>query len=149
MPTKKLPVCSICKAVCTPTHGGCTSGYGINRQGRKVCFACCAKVDLKAMQETGNDSKVILYLDMTKGTLTVGNWPGTLTFPVLRQKISRNNWGAKRTDVWFRVPTGKGYDSLWHGVQVGEWSQVVRCRRNKMRQAIVNPHNMILIPSKV
>ena len=99
----------------------CTTGYGIDADNKKICFACCAINDAKSMRETG---KATLYYH--GGQVT--NWPGTLKLPVLAVKYSRNNWGSKRTDFWFDFEGVR-----WHGVQVGENSELARCHARKFR----------------
>lgn len=96
-----------------------------------VCYPCCGKHDEKEMRETG---RAVLYLSDVAGAdprgscrdrLRVSNWPGSLSLPVLAVRASRNNFGAQRTDVWFRH---EGRE--WHGVNVGD-NQILRCRRLK------------------
>lgn len=54
------------------------------------------------------------------------NWPGTLRFRIGGAvRHSRNNFGARRIDVWF---SAQGRE--WHGVNLGD-SQILRCKRLK------------------
>ena len=107
-----------------------TTGYDIGRDGKKVCYACCAKRDIAEMRDTG---RAVLYLTVAGPTTAaplwpvVTNWPGTLRIPVKSRRIGRHNFAGSRTDVWFDGPDGK----RWHGVQLGENSQICRCRRLK------------------
>lgn len=117
------------------TDGG--TGYG-EWNGDKVCYDCCAIRDRKDMTETG---RAVLYLSKanekdtapngfngSKGVSrwVVTNWPGTLRFNAY-VKTGRHNIGRTRCDAWFTGPDGK----QWHGVQIGEWSQICRCKRLK------------------
>lgn len=96
-----------------------------------VCYSCCAEQDKEAMRREG---RIVLYLSDVGGAdprgsirdrLRVTNWPASLSLPVSAVRHSRNNFGAQRTDVWFRF---EGQE--WHGVNVGD-NQILRCRRLK------------------
>ena len=107
-----------------------TTGYGIGRDGKKVCYACCGLRDIADMRATG---RAVLYLTVAGPTAAaplwpvVTNWPGTLRIPVKSRRVGRHNFAGSRTDVWFNGPDGE----RWHGVQLGENSQICRCRRLK------------------
>jgi len=76
------------------------------------------------VSETGD--KLSLYLtERKKGSWFVSNWPGTLRFACSKPKIGRHNIAGRRYDVWFDGPDGH----RWHGVQYGEWTQVLHCRK--------------------
>ena len=45
-------ICCDCGQEIKPATG-CGTGYGIDKEGRKVCYACCGKRDRASMQETG------------------------------------------------------------------------------------------------
>jgi hypothetical protein len=103
------------------------TGYAIVREGgieKKVCYACCALRDLAGMNGTG---RVVLYLTGLPGAQVVTNWPGTLKFPVVSSRKGRHNIAGSREDVYFVDGNGK----RWHGVQLGDFSQICRCRRLK------------------
>lgn len=106
-----------------------TTGYGLDRQQRKVCFDCCGTRDRQSMIDTGHSRHLPLYLSSKDGKYEVTNWPGTLRFKVTRHWTGRHNMGGTRTDVWFVGPDGH----LWHGVQIGEWNQVCHCKRTKQK----------------
>jgi len=101
------------------------TGYGIDRAGNKVCYACCGKRDLADMRETG---RAVLYLteEGPEGTF-VSNWPGTLKMRIRHLRKGSHNIAGSRTDVWFADCDGRE----WHGVQLGEFSQLCRCKRLK------------------
>lgn len=107
----------------------CTTGYGINKHKEKICFECCGIMDEKQMIE---DGKITLYLthDLKMkdkwGNATISNWPGTLKF-LGRVKRGHHNIAHNRYDVWFYGPDGKE----WHGVQYGDNTQILDCKRNK------------------
>jgi hypothetical protein len=63
------------------------------------------------------------------GTWAVTNWPNTLSFPVQRITHDGHNIAGKRYDVWFYGPDGY----VWHGVQYGETTQIVHCKRSSER----------------
>ena len=123
--------CSACKKVKDiPDHGG--TGYGVNRQGRKVCYECCALQDRAAMLKTG---KAVLYLSTDSNPVIPGhnrvvgkvsNWPGTLSFPIYGVRKGNHNIAGVRYDVWFTV-SGEN----WHGTQYGNNTQLIHCKRIK------------------
>lgn len=104
------------------------TGYGENDKGEKICYQCCADEDRKYMIEHGT---AVLYLvendrnDRTKSPYEVVNWPGTLRFRPVYVKKGRHNIARTRTDVWFKGPDGE----RWWGVQYGENTQIIRCKR--------------------
>jgi len=111
---------------------GCTTGYGTDSAGRTFCFACAANLDRATMIRTGHSRNLPLYLSPTSGRRhmgSVGNWPGTLTFHVLRIQEGRHNIAGSRADVWFHGPDGH----VWHGTQYGDWTQIVHCKRTAAR----------------
>ncbi len=100
-----------------------TTGYGIDKQGRKVCYSCCGKRDSTDMSATG---RAVLYLteEGPEGAV-VSNWPGTLKFRVRYKRIGSHNVAGRRVDVWFTDSDGRE----WHGINYGHNSQLCHCRR--------------------
>ena len=100
-----------------------TTGYGIDKQGRKVCYSCCGKRDSADMSATG---RAVLYLteEGPEGAV-VSNWPGTLKFRVRYKRVGSHNLAGRRVDVWFTDSDGRE----WHGVNYGHNSQLCHCRR--------------------
>lgn len=132
MDTFTCKICRLEKPV--QTNGG--TGYAVDNQGQKVCYACCAYVDRQEMVKEG---RIVLYLTCepayfvkhplgrkTRGT--VSNWPGTLTFNC-HTRTGKHNIAGIRYDCWFTGPDG--YE--WYGVGYGENSQIVRCQRTKKK----------------
>ena len=103
-----------------------TTGYGV-MDSLKHCFACCGEFDKDTMAEAQPGDKVYLYL--TKDHVT--NWPGTLKFEILNDSVGRHNWGLNRYDVWFKDHVG----GRWHGVTIGNDTQICHCRKLKHRFA--------------
>jgi hypothetical protein len=102
-----------------------TTGYGLDKSERKICFACCGELDAQTMRDTG---KIALYLSAAPGSIAawrITNWPGTLEFKVERARKGKHNIARTRTDAWFRDADG----NAWHGVQYGENTQIVHCKR--------------------
>ena len=101
------------------------TGYGMDAQGKKYCYDCCAEMDKSDMDKSG---KYTLYLthNSTDG-YKVTNWPGTLKYRVFDFKKSRHNFGGIRTDVWFFDHAGK----KWHGYQIGNFTQICHVKRLK------------------
>ena len=100
-----------------------TTGYGIDKQGRKVCYSCCGKRDSADMSATG---RAVLYLteEGPEGAV-VSNWPGTLKFRVRYKRVGSHNLAGRRVDVWFTDSDGRE----WHGINYGHNSQLCHCRR--------------------
>jgi len=117
--------CSVCGKVIQRDEASCTTGYGTNDKGEKVCFACCADQDKAWMREHG---RIGLYLIDPKagepGLMEVTNWPGSLRFAVGSYRRSRHSWHLWRTDVWFDFE-GK----VWHGYQIGDRTQICHCKQ--------------------
>jgi len=115
-------------------HAEHTTGYGIDAEGKKLCYACCAERDKKTMTE---ESSITIYLSYDKAGYggfhkafgewfkgRVTNWPGSLEIKASIHK-GRHNVSTTRYDCWFIGPDGK----TWYGVQYGEFTQVVHCRK--------------------
>lgn len=102
-----------------------TPGYGIDKQGKRICYKCCGEMDKETMIKTG---KITLYLcqDGVNGS-KVSNWPDSLSFKVSYLKKGRHNIARTRYDFWFTGPDGK----QWHGVNYGENSMLANCKRIK------------------
>ncbi|MFA4973549.1 MAG: hypothetical protein WC683_13125 [bacterium] len=81
-------VCDECHKAIEVPEGSVTTGYGVDKEGRKVCFSCCAEHDKATMAE-GQDP--VLYLTEQKSPegngflrrAEVSNWPGSLKFPAV------------------------------------------------------------------
>jgi len=111
--------CTHCKRI-KPIQVSGGTGYGINNDNKKVCYVCCAKLELANMLETG---KAVLYFCKDKVT----DWSGELSFKVLEQRNSRHNMARVRYDYWFKTPD----DKLWHGFTIGDFTQIAHCKRIK------------------
>lgn len=118
--------CSSCGKLCVPE--GCTTGYGVDRDGNRHCFDCCAEHGRAHMVETG---RATLYLTTRPIGERIGwqvsDWPGRLAFPTSGLSTSRHNFGGTRRDFWFNGPDGY----VWHGYQIGDNSELAHCRRTK------------------
>jgi hypothetical protein len=100
-----------------------------------ICYQCCGEMDVNDMRTSG---RALLYLTQEWCAVYadvgparsrcnyVSNWPGTLKMRAYVRK-GRHNIARTRYDAWFTGPDG----AKWHGVQYGENTQVVRCRRLK------------------
>lgn len=127
-------------------HSSITTGYGVDASGARHCYACCAERDKADMTRTG---RATLYLSSEpyrglgcvdwanladvqgpaddRRAWKITNWPGSLTFRPHYVKRGRHNIARTRYDAWFTGPDGKP----WHGVQYGDMTQVIHCRRIK------------------
>ena len=128
-------------------HSDITTGYGEDDSGKTYCYACCADRDREAMVKNG---RITLYLsfnpDNQRGeiqkpgyrpcgsrhvdTWQVSNWPGSLKFNAY-VTIGRHNIDGKRYDAYFNGPDG----FRWHGVQYGDNTQLIHCKRTKEKIA--------------
>lgn len=125
--------CGLDKTHTRPGSSGGT-GYGRRDDGSIACYACCGESDLEYMREHG---KIALYLtgkSLPSASGSVGfipekivNWPGSISFDVLSWSLGGHNWGIPRYDVWFKGPDGR----VWYGVHMGNWTQIVHCKRTK------------------
>jgi len=129
-------ICDECRAAISAPNQvlTCGTGYAQTRDGKTICYACCGKRDRQTMIDTGHSRNLPLYL-VTKpdsaGTpiWEVTNWPGSLRFRVSGMRKGKHNIARTRYDIWFNGPDG----FEWHGVQIGEWTQIVNCRRTKTK----------------
>lgn len=118
-------VCYDCKKeIVTPRCGG--TGYAIDSQhnDRYICYACCAVRDRNDMDKTG---RAVLYFTGSPFRWTVGNWPGTLSYPVRHVNEGLHNFTGSRLDFWFTDHVGR----RWWGVQYGRNTDIAHCRRLK------------------
>jgi hypothetical protein len=110
-------------------HGPHTTGYGTDKDDKRHCYDCCAARERASMIEHGD---AVLYLtgglpavyQFCDGEIT--DWPGKLRFKC-RVKAGRHNMARVRYDAWFTGPDGKP----WHGVQYGNNTQIIHCKRVK------------------
>ena len=102
-------------------HEKFTTGYGRDADGKKHCYACCAKQDLAWMRKEG---RIMLYINREKGEVT--NWPGSLKFKTGHIIKSWHNMAGNRYDYWFVLD---GY--YWHGYTIGDNTDIAHCRRTK------------------
>lgn len=125
--------CADCGAECKPD--GCATGYGVDRDNRKICYACCGYHDRAEMMLTGRATLYLTYdvIPAKPGTpwgrgihnARVTNWPGSLSIRA-GIKSGRHNIAGRRYDVWFTF-AGR----TWHGVQYGDNTQICHCRITK------------------
>ena len=114
--------CAECKKeIVKPPN--CSTGYGTNKSGKKICYTCCAVIDKEQMR---HDGKIVLYLVKHNDKYEITNWPGSLVIPVSYMRIGRHNIAGKRYDVWFWFE-----EQLWHGVSYGDNTQICYCKQNK------------------
>ena len=111
-------------------NGSGAAGYGIDQQGRKFCYPCCADKERARMIESGRASLYLVKDDSGAGRIS--DWAGELRFNVKEGPYRGNhNIAGKRWDAWFHGPDGH----IWHGVNYGYNSQIIRCRRTKQKAA--------------
>lgn len=112
------------------------TGYGIDKDGNKVCYQCIGKSDETEMLDAKPGTRFTMYLtrenvDPGSGmqglsfNLFASNWPGTLRRKCIAN-WSRTNWGLERTDVWFKIQG----ECFW-GYHIGHNSQILHVRKIK------------------
>jgi len=110
-------------------HFGGT-GYGVDAEGKKSCYACCAAIERQFMLDGGETT---LYLSKKdNGMWFVGDWSNMLTFGVREIRSSRmgGGFGCQRTDAWFIGPDM----FIWHAINRGDM-QIARCKRTTRKWA--------------
>lgn len=135
-----LPLaCSVCGGHCK-RGDSIGAGYGLDDNGARVCYSCCADQDRAFMIKHGKHGGLYLTKNRNYRAPTVGmcgsggapyyvtNWPGTLKFAVYGVRKSWHNFAGSngRRDCWFNGPDGH----VWHGVSIGDMD-LIRCRRTK------------------
>jgi len=121
-----MEICTKCKKKIVKPADSCGTGYGIDKDNNKVCYACCAENDKEQMRQ---DGKTVLYLSKSKDKVPVHqltNWPGTLKISVNYMRTGRHNIAGVRYDVWFWFE-----GAHWHGIQYGDNTQLCHCKRLK------------------
>lgn len=109
----------------TPTEVGTGMGRYFDADGneRTCCEDCGAARQRDEMIRTGT---INLYLVRNiAGKDEVTDWTGKLRFDAGPIRVGRHNFAGRRYDTWFTGPDGR----TWWGVQYGDNSQVIRCRR--------------------
>lgn len=99
-----------------------STGYGTNKEGKKICFECIGKNDLEEMTNAKRGQKFTLYLCNSE----VSNWPGSFKSPIYGLSKGRHNIARYRYDFYFNVGKNK-----FHGVQFGDNTQIAHCKAIK------------------
>jgi len=117
-------ICSVCGKEITREKDSILTGYGIDKDNNKVCFACCGERDKKDLIETG---KMFGYLAKDEQGNYFGNWPGSFKIRVGYIRKSNHNFAGRngRRDFWFSF-NGCNY----HGVNIGD-NECARVKRVK------------------
>jgi len=119
-------VCADCGKPFPVQRDTCGRGCGII-DGKKVCYACCAVRDRKALMGLKGREQYHLYLTKKKdGKYYVINWPGTLEIAVDYAWEGRHNFAGTRTDVGFTLDGKK-----FCGTQYGTMSEICHVRAKK------------------
>jgi len=124
-------ICAQCGR--TKTHTSfVTTGYGVDKRNRKICFACCGRNEMQQLKNLPIGKRTSLYLTLDSATnqYYVGNWPGTFKRTVSVRK-GRHNMAGTRYDTWFDLRNRKGELLHYHGVQYGEFTQICHITRTK------------------
>jgi len=117
----KTYICSQCKKECK--SDGVGTGYGRNKNNKKVCYSCCGDNDKRDLLNSKIGDKFIFYF--SGGVVT--NWPSSLVIkPNYVKKGGHNWWNCERHDFWF-VLEGKQF---W-GYQIGPNTEIAHIKRIK------------------
>lgn len=123
-------------------HYDFDTGYGTDKDGHKVCFACCGKRDLKELENLKEGERVVQYLHVENAvnpykfrsgycnshwgeSYEIRNWPGTLKIKAYGN-IGYHNIAHIQRNVWFKIG-----DKKYHGVQYGGDSELCYIKRVK------------------
>lgn len=101
-----------------------TTGYGVDKDGNKVCYQCCGINDAKELAELPLKGKTTLYLNTKDKTLT--NWPCSFKIPLSYIRVGKHNFAGKRYDTWFKYAGNQ-----FHAVQYGDNTQIAYVQRVK------------------
>ena len=114
-------------------HSSITTGYGVDRDGKKYCYACCAERDVASMKEHGDATMYLTKEDNPHAPghkrHVITNWPGSLRFVPWHVRVGHHNIARTRYDAWFTGPDG----FVWHAVQYGDNTQIAHCKRTKQQ----------------
>lgn len=97
-----------------------STGYGKDKDGNIVCYACCGLNDAKELKALTGKEKMCLYYD----GINVTNWSGSLKIKPNNTTKGRHNIAGSRIDVWFYLDS-----QCYHGTQYGNNSQILHVRK--------------------
>jgi len=126
---------TLCDCGHVATSNGFSTGYGIDKDGHKICFSCCGEHDREHLLSMKVGDRWALYLcEEDNGKLPkryyVSNWPGSLKIRCGTPRVGRHNIAGTRNDVWFIVGSGDER-SFFHGTQYGHNSQICHIQKVK------------------
>jgi len=87
-----------------------------------ICYDCCAIRERADM--TAKGVAVLYFTRDDSGCRTIGNWPGTLRFPVTTFRSFRHPFSSEAYLGEFIGPDG----ALWRFRNIGD-NQIAHCRR--------------------
>jgi hypothetical protein len=105
------------KTLCDCGHeavsDGFSTGYGVDNEGKKICFRCCGERDKKFLRDNGRLSG---YFTGNGDHMEFTNWPGTLKLKVVSHRYSHHNFAGRngRCDFWVYFEGNR-----YHGVHIG------------------------------
>lgn len=134
VPIKAAFKCHDCKLT-LPVQKDSGTGYATYSNRYKVCYACCALREKASMHKTGRIDLYVTEESTQPGCrrpVSVINWPGTLVFVPTAYNYGRHNLAGTRLDVWFNDDC----NDRWHGVVLGDFNEILRCKRLKRQNKI-------------
>jgi len=104
-------------------RGSITVGYGVDKDGKAHCYACCLKEDLRFMRRVG---RCTAYLSEDSRKITT--WPGeVISDKVLILSKGRDSFGGERTYFRFMFD-----GQVWSGFGMGP-GMYLRAKRTKIK----------------
>lgn len=129
-----MTICSKCGKEIT-TNSPHFTGYGVDSDGNKFCYTCCAENDKDYMRDHDRTTLYLYHNNLTdqneldRPEWEVINWPGTLRFKAyVRTTIKKHTIWRIRHDVWFQDNLG----FWWYGRNQGD-NDLVHCKRLKYK----------------
>lgn len=90
-------LCSACWLQ-KPVRPDCGTGYGVNKDGRLVCYDCCTKQERESMRDRSGP----FYAYVSSDGQHVTSWPGGKLGRVYEYAESRSGWAGSKI-ARFRV----------------------------------------------
>jgi hypothetical protein len=107
------------------TCGHTSIGYGLDKEGKRLCYDCCTANDTKQIRESSYGDKVTHYISMNGNSVT--NWPGRGLGRVIYWG-KQHNFSSERHYVQVKMLDG----SLWSGTGAkGMWTTLTKVKTHR------------------
>lgn len=126
MSTTKKFTCDQCGETKEPAIDSISTGYGTDKDNKKICFTCCGINDLSKLENAKIGDRFTYYLINRDGKHFIENWPGTMSIRIHYVRKGKHNIAGSRYDFWF------GYKgNNFHGIQYGNFTQIAHIKTVK------------------